>query len=107
MVEARGTQDVLAAQRSGGEEQCIAATERPAPGAGRGQWSVLGAGAEVGLSDLSLRGKTCRDERKGGRGGVRAWRRGARANARRGGKTNIFPFSDFLFSDFFFFGFRV
>ena len=37
VVEARGTQDVVAALRSGGEEQCIAATERPAPGAGRGQ----------------------------------------------------------------------
>ncbi len=36
-VEARGTQDVVVAQRSGGEEQCIAASERPAPGAGRGQ----------------------------------------------------------------------
>jgi hypothetical protein len=43
VVELRGTQDVVAAQRSGGEGQCIAATERPAPGAGRGQWGVLGA----------------------------------------------------------------
>jgi hypothetical protein len=40
VVEARGTQDLDAAQRSGGEEQCIAAAERPAPGAGRGQWGV-------------------------------------------------------------------
>jgi len=57
VVEARGTQDVVAALRSGGEEQCIAATERPAPGAGRGQWAVVvGAGSEVGLS---LRGKAC------------------------------------------------
>ena len=49
VVEARGTQDVVAALRSGGEEQCIAATERPAPVAGRGQWAVFGAGSEVGL----------------------------------------------------------
>jgi hypothetical protein len=88
VVEARGTQDVLAAQGSWAEEQCIAATERPAPGAGRGQrgqwgvFAVLRAGSEVGLG---LRGKACRGEGKAsGEGGVsRVWRRGARVNARR------------------------
>ncbi len=54
VVEARGTQDVLAALRSGGEDQCIAATEMPALGAGLGQWAVVVAGSEVGLN---LRGK--------------------------------------------------
>ncbi len=49
VVEARGTQDVVAAQRSKGEEQCIAAAERPAPGAGQGQRGVLRAGSEVGV----------------------------------------------------------
>ncbi len=67
VVEARGTQDVVAAQRSGGEEQCIAATERPARGAGRGQWAVVGAGSEAGLS---LRGKACFGEGKGSGGWV-------------------------------------
>ncbi len=45
VVAARGTQDVVAAQRSPmcwtadgrGKGQCIAATERPAPGVGRGK----------------------------------------------------------------------
>jgi hypothetical protein len=32
VVEERGTQDVVAAQTAGVEEQCIAATERPAEG---------------------------------------------------------------------------
>ncbi len=66
VVEARGTQDVVAALRSGGEEQCIAATERPVPGAGRGQCSVVGAGSKDGLS---LRGKDCFGEGKGSGGG--------------------------------------
>jgi hypothetical protein len=65
----RGTQNVVAALRSGGEEQCIAATERPTHGAGRGHWAVFGAGSEVGLS---LRGTACfwrwKGEQLGGRG---------------------------------------
>jgi hypothetical protein len=65
VVEARGTQDVAAALRSGEEEQCISATERPAPGAVRVQWAVVGAGSEVGLS---LRGNACYCKGKGSGG---------------------------------------
>ncbi len=69
VVEARGpgTHDLVAVLRSGGEEQCIAAEDRPALGAGRGQWTVFGAGSEVRLSP---RGKICFVEGKGSWGGV-------------------------------------
>ncbi len=49
VVEARGTQDVVAALRSGGEEQFIAATERPATGVGRAAVLAVPGRDQTGL----------------------------------------------------------